>query len=215
MDSGRADFAAPYDLQSHRWQSSGFFTFKRAFDLFVCVALLPALVLTGLALVILNPFLNRGRLLYSQDRMGQGCVPFRAFKFRTMTDAPAIARGAFDGLEHHRITRLGRVLRRTRLDELPQIINVLRGEMSVIGPRPDYLPHARIYLDEVRGYRERHLVRPGISGYAQIVHGYVDGPDGIRRKVDADLHYIRHASVPFELWITWHTFLTVVFRRGS
>lgn len=191
-----------------------YFLFKCIFDVALCFCLGPVLIATMLILLICNPFMNRGRLLYVQDRMGRHCLPFRAYKFRSMVDAAAIERGPFDTLEHHRITRFGRILRRTRLDELPQIINVLRGEMSLIGPRPDYLGHATAYLDLIPGYRERHAMKPGISGFAQVTHGYVDGLDGIQKKVAADLHYIRNASIRFDLWITWRTVLTVALRRG-
>jgi lipopolysaccharide/colanic/teichoic acid biosynthesis glycosyltransferase len=208
------DVGSPYDGMGFRWQQTGFLTFKRLFDLFVSLALLPAMIATGLVLVIVNPVLNPGRLFYVQERMGRGGRTIRVVKFRSMADSAAPNRGAFDALEHQRIGRLGRLLRKSRLDELPQILNVLTGEMSVIGPRPDFLPHARTYLETVPGYKDRLVVRPGISGYAQVVHGYVDGLDGVRRKVSSDLHYIRHASVRFDLWIAWHSFLTVVFRRG-
>lgn len=113
------------------------------------------------------------------------------------------------------IARLGSVLRKTRLDELPQVINVIRGEMSLIGPRPDFYEHALVYLQTVPGYRERHAVLPGISGYAQIEVGYVDGLDGLRDKVAADLVYVRNASFRFDLWFTWRTLSVVLGRHGA
>lgn len=189
--------------------------FKRVFDIGMSILLLPVLLLTAAGLLVLNPVINRGSVLFVQQRMGQGCRPFRAFKFRSMVEVEAIERGPFDALEHHRITSLGRLLRKSRLDELPQIINVLRGEMSLIGPRPDYLDHARVFVETVPGYRERHAVLPGISGYAQVAHGYIEGHDGLRNKVAADLHYIRHGSVAFDLWIAWRTFVVVILRYGK
>ena len=168
-------------------------------DLALLVALMPILALAAAILVIVNPFANPGPLFYRQTRMGEGGRPFEALKFRTMLCAPAITRGAFDGVEVNRITPLGHVLRRTRIDELPQMINVLFGEMSFIGPRPDYYDHAAVYLMTVPGYRRRLSMRPGISGYAQTRVGYVDGAAGVRRKVAADLVYRRHASLRFDL----------------
>lgn len=188
--------------------------FKRGFDLVVVFLLLPALFVTALALLLLNPFLNRGPLFFVQERMGRDCRPFRAVKFRTMTEVPAIRRGPYDALEQGRITPLGRFLRRCRLDELPQVLNVLKGDMSLIGPRPDFLDHAVFYLAEVPGYRERHAVRPGISGYAQVTVGYVEGPEGVRAKVDADLWYIAHASIALDLWVAWRTAVIVFSRQG-
>lgn len=87
--------------------------------------------------------------------------------------------------------------------------------MSLIGPRPDYLPHALVYVDEIEGYRERHSVVPGISGLAQVSVGYVEGLDGIRAKVAADLHYVRNATIALELWIVWKTLVTVVLQKGA
>ena len=110
---------------------------------------------------------------------------------------------------------IGWLLRRTHIDELPQLLNVLKGEMSLIGPRPDYFEHAQVYLGVVPGYRERHIVKPGISGYAQIEVGYADGIETVQRKVNADLHYIRNASFLFDTWIAWRTIIVVVTRKGT
>ncbi len=118
-------------------------------------------------LLIANPFLNRGPLLFIQKRMGRECNHFMAIKFRTMTCVSEMSRGADDPLEVNRITPLGGFLRKTRMDEIPQIINVLRGEMSLIGPRPDCFEHAETYLNTIAGYRERHAALPGISGLAK------------------------------------------------
>lgn len=200
---------------ARRGRLAGLIGPKRACDIIGAALLLPLLgIFTGVLLVF-NPFFNRGPILFVQDRMGFQCKPFAAIKFRSMTDAKGQARGAYDLLETDRITALGRILRKTRIDELPQIINVLRGEMSLIGPRPDYYDHACVYLHEVPGYRARHQVMPGISGLAQTEVGYVDGLDGIHRKVAADLHYIAHATLAFDLWITWRTLVVVFARRGS
>ena len=132
-----------------------------------------------------------------------------------MLVADPAARGAFDALETDRINFLGRLIRGTRIDELPQIINVLRGEMSLIGPRPDSYDHACVYVREIPGYADRHHVMPGISGFAQTEVGYVDGLDGIKRKVAADTYYIANASFWFDLWITWRTLHVVLARRGA
>lgn len=187
---------------------------KRVADLVVGGTLLLPMALFAAALLLLNPFLNRGPLLYSQYRMGQDCRRIRVWKFRSMTPAGSVPRGPFDPLDVARITPLGRFLRRSRIDELPQVLNVLRGEMSLIGPRPDYYDHACHYLRVIPGYVERHAVRPGISGLAQTEVGYVDGLDGVRRKVAADIYYIRNASIRLELWILWRTLQIVLQRKG-
>ncbi|MEJ6403689.1 sugar transferase [Yoonia sp. 2307UL14-13] len=188
---------------------------KRGFDIFVTAVLMPILVAVILFLLVLNPIFNRGNLLFWQRRMGQHCKPFWAVKFRTMRAANGPGRGAFDRLEHDRITGLGHILRKTRIDELPQIVNVLLGDMSLIGPRPDCYNHARVYLRDVPGYRARHAVLPGISGLAQTEIGYVDGLEGVRRKVMTDLDYIARQGLQLDLWITWRTICVVLGRCGA
>ena len=192
-----------------------FFVFKRAFDIFGAILLLPILAISCLVILTLNPFYNKGSLFFVQARMGKDCKSFNAIKFRSMTAAAQIKRAADEPLETCRITRLGKFMRKSRVDELPQVINVLRGEMSLIGPRPDYYEHAIEYLRMVPGYRDRHYVRPGISGLAQTELGYIEGVDATKRKVVADLYYIRNMSIALELWIFWRTIRIVAKRGGS
>ena len=188
---------------------------KVAFDLSGSVVLLlPMMMVAGL-LLLLNPFFNPGPLWFVQDRMGYRCRRFAAIKFRSMTAPRGPHRGAFDALETERITFLGRIIRKSRIDELPQIINVLRGEMSLIGPRPDALDHAKVYLQTVPGYRRRHDVMPGITGLAQTEVGYVDGLAGLRRKVEVDLRYMANPTLKLEMWIVWRTIVVVLTRRGA
>ncbi|WP_255200220.1 sugar transferase [Sulfitobacter sp. HGT1] len=188
---------------------------KKLFDIVVSILLLPVFIIGSLLLVVANPFLNRGPLFFIQSRMGRDCTRFNAIKFRTMTCTNEIVRGAHDPLEVNRITLLGGFLRKARLDEIPQIINVLRGEMSLIGPRPDSYDHATTYVELIPGYRERHDVLPGITGLAQTEVGYVHGVDGTRMKVAADLHYIQNQSVHLDSWIFWRTLQTVAGRAGA
>lgn len=189
---------------------------KRGFDLsFSTIVLLPAVLVVALALLVLNPFLNPGPLFYAQKRMGRGCRPFRAYKFRTMDVRPRGIRGPDDPIEVDRIRPLGNWLRKSRFDELPQILNVYRGEMSLIGPRPDYFRHASRYLRTIPGYRERHDVLPGISGLAQVRHGYAAGQFATRRKTRTDLEYIRQRCFRLDMWIVWRTMVTVFRMRGA
>ena len=189
---------------------------KRAFDLVVCALfLLPLMAMFCAILFLLNPYWNRGPLFFMQERMGRNCKPFTAYKFRSMRTAPAIERSAECPLEEDRITSLGRFIRKTRIDEIPQIINVFKGEMSLVGPRPDYIEHARQFLSQVQGYQERHAVRPGISGWAQVELGYIEGTDATRRKVQADLYYIANSSLAMEALIVWRTVSVMVRRCGA
>ncbi len=188
---------------------------KRVFDIVGSLLLVPPALLVAAVLLILNPALNHGPLLYRQKRMGRNCRPIRPLKFRTMLPSRQITRGPNDPVEVDRITRLGQYLRRTRLDELPQIVNVLRGQMSLIGPRPDYFPHAQTYLLTVPEYRDRHCIRPGISGLAQVEIGYVNGSFGTRHKAIRDLYYIENMSFAMEAYIVWRTIRIVVSAAGS
>lgn len=189
--------------------------FKALFDILGALVLVAGSSVVAVCLLVLNPWLNPGPLFYVQTRMGRDCKPFRAIKFRTMLPAADVSRGAFDLLEEDRITPLGGFLRRSRLDELPQGFNVLAGQMSLIGPRPDYFDHACTYLGVVPGYRDRHAVKPGITGLAQIEVGYAAGLETVRRKVDADLAYIGQRCIMLDLSIAWRTLKVMVTRQGT
>lgn len=188
---------------------------KRMFDLILSVLLLPLMLLIALLLLLANPIFNNGSVFFVQTRMGLNCKPFRMFKFRTMNGEDAIERSADCPLETSRIDRFGRFLRETRVDELPQVLNVMRGEMSFIGPRPDCYDHAEHYINEIEGYRMRHSVLPGISGLAQTTVGYTEGIEATRRKVSADLYYISNSGFRLEAWIFLHTFAVILGRAGS
>lgn len=188
---------------------------KRAFDLAAALFLLPLLIATCAVLWVLNPLWNPGSLFFVHTRMGRDCRPFPMVKFRSMRPLHAVVRCHDDPVEADRITPLGYWLRRTRLDELPQIVNVLLGQMSLIGPRPDVWEHARVYVDVVPGYRERHAVRPGISGLAQVRMGYAEGVADTIRKTRKDRVYIKCASWLMELGIIARTLRIVVTGAGA
>jgi lipopolysaccharide/colanic/teichoic acid biosynthesis glycosyltransferase len=197
----------PRDRAYRRW-------IKPVLDVAVSLLLLPVVAVVAVLLVLVNPVFNRGPVFFIQPRMGRACRAFGAIKFRTMRPVARVTRRADDPLEQERITPLGRFLRRSRIDELPQVVNVLRGEMSLIGPRPDYFHHARRYVRSIPGYRRRHDVRPGISGLAQTDLGYVDCIEGTRQKVALDLRYVAEMSLRLDLYLFWRTLVTVVCRRG-
>lgn len=198
-----------------RPKSAAFLAGKRLFDVLVALMALPFVGAAALVLLVINPIWNPGRLFFVQTRMGQDCRPFSAVKFRTMRPADEIARGPDDPLESDRITPLGRFLRRSRIDELPQFFNVLAGQMSLIGPRPDYWEHAIHYLDTIPGYRQRHVVLPGISGLAQVDGGYAEGVDATTAKTQLDLHYIRNSGPGLEVYIFWRTIYVVCTGFGA
>jgi len=209
------DHTSKMDDVTHSRTNTRFFYFKRVFDVICCIVLMPVLLFSALVLLLLNPFLNKGKLIFVQTRMGQNCAPFQAYKFRTMSETETTPRCSDSPLELDRITPLGNKLRKLRIDELPQIINVLRGEMSMIGPRPDYFLYASQYLDSVPGYSDRHIIRPGISGLAQTQIGYVQSIAGTKLKVSADLEYIQNLGYFQEVRIVWRTLVVICMRAGT
>jgi len=188
---------------------------KRIFDIILCLLLLPLLFVIAIILLVFNRFLNSGRLFFIQKRMGKNCEFFFAIKFRTMTDIKEITRKFDDPIEINRITPLGKFLRKMRIDELPQILNVLKGEMSLIGPRPDYYKHALEYLKNVEGYRERHTIRPGITGLSQIRLGYVESLEATIKKTSIDNYYIQNLSYNVELKIIVNTIIIIIRGLGK
>jgi lipopolysaccharide/colanic/teichoic acid biosynthesis glycosyltransferase len=192
-----------------------FWISKRLFDIIISLLLLPLLFIISIILLFLNPLYNIGRLIFIQERMGKNCEAFFAIKFRTMSPIAEITRKYDEPIEIDRITPLGRMLRRMRIDELPQILNVLKGDMSLIGPRPDYYAHALEYLENIEGYCERHAIRPGITGLSQVKLGYVENLDTISEKVSTDNYYIQNIGYIAELKIVFSTMLVILRGRGK
>ena len=188
---------------------------KRVFDIFISILLLPLLILCSCFLLVLNLFFNPGSLFFIQERMGKNCCSFYAIKFRTMVPVEKITRQYDDPIELDRIKPFGKVIRKFRLDELPQIVNILKGDMSLIGPRPDYYSHALEFLKKVEGYRKRHDIRPGITGLSQIRLGYAEGLKATADKVNVDNYYIQNAGYVIELKIISNTMLTIIKGLGK
>ncbi|MDR6851846.1 lipopolysaccharide/colanic/teichoic acid biosynthesis glycosyltransferase [Sphingomonas sp. BE123] len=191
--------------------------FKRVIDvigtLFILPVLIPLLVLIALAIRLDS----RGPVFFMQRRMGFRGEPFTVIKFRTMRprDESADRDDCVTQDDDDRITRLGRFLRRTRLDELPQAFNVLRGEMSWIGPRPEAIPLSEWYEAEIPHYRYRHIVRPGISGWAQVNQGHVADLNAVHLKLHYDFFYIKNFSAWLDLLILFRTVATVTSGFGA
>jgi lipopolysaccharide/colanic/teichoic acid biosynthesis glycosyltransferase len=188
---------------------------KRGFDVIVSFLMLPLILIVYINLLILNRYFNPGPIFFVQERMGKNCKSFRAIKFRSMLDVDSIVRGHNDPVEQSRITPLGSILRHLRIDEIPQIINVIKGDMSLIGPRPDYYEHAKIFLKEVKGYRARHTIRPGITGLSQIRLGYAVGLKATKSKAAVDHYYIKNAGFILDFKIFIGTIITVLRRSGQ
>ncbi|GHD05644.1 glycosyl transferase [Tianweitania populi] len=178
------------------------------------VVLSPILLAIGLAIRWDSP----GPALFRQQRMGYRGEPFQMVKFRTMrAEQPRGERreAAITRDNDTRITRLGRFLRRTRIDELPQAINILRGEMSWIGPRPEAMALSELYEEKLPFYRYRHIVRPGITGWAQVNQGHVHSVDDVLSKLHFDFYYIKNFSPWLDLVIVLRTIKTMLTGFGA
>jgi lipopolysaccharide/colanic/teichoic acid biosynthesis glycosyltransferase len=193
---------------------------KRMLDLLSIVVLSPFLgvLLLGIALIV--KLSSPGPVLFIQERMGHRGIPFRMIKFRTMyvrsEVSDAAARGdAMTTIHDPRITRIGHILRRSRMDELPQLFHVLKGEMSWIGPRPEAIPLSRWYEGEIPFYHYRHIVRPGISGWAQVQQGHVTDLASVRAKLSYDFYYIKNFSAWLDVLIALKTLRTILNGFGA
>jgi len=177
--------------------------FKRIFDILFCIFLAPIIIAPLAIIAVIIKLDSPGPALFVQERVGHRGRVFKVFKFRTMRVINTQVKGidirhmAETRENDDRITRVGKILRRTRIDELPQIINVLSGEMSWIGPRPEALPLSQWYSAEIPFYAYRHIVRPGITGWAQVHQGHVTDLDDIDEKLQYDFFYIKN----FSYWI--------------
>jgi lipopolysaccharide/colanic/teichoic acid biosynthesis glycosyltransferase len=157
-----------------------------------------------------------GPVLYRQKRVGRYGVLFDCYKFRTMrADAEAEAGPTWAGDDDPRTTLVGRVLRRTRLDEIPQLWNVLRGDMGFVGPRPERPEFVEWLSREIPYYHLRHIVRPGITGWAQVRYQYGASLEESKEKLRYDLYYIKNISLSLDLLIVLHTVKIVLLGRGS
>lgn len=183
--------------------------------LILLVLIMPVLIAVA-AVIRLE---SKGPALFRQARMGYRGNVFTLYKFRTMTTECDTTQSDRDRAitqdDDRRITRFGRFLRRTRIDELPQMINILRGEMSWIGPRPEAVPLSEWYEKELPFYRYRYIVRPGISGWAQVMQGHVAAPDEVLEKLHYDFYYIKNFSPWLDLLIVLKTIRTMLTGFGA
>jgi putative colanic acid biosynthesis UDP-glucose lipid carrier transferase len=205
-----APFAIPRTNRSYA-------TLKRIFDLIVAI---PLLILTAplmLAIALLIRLDSSGPIIFRQARLGLGGRPFGILKFRTMNvveDGALIVQAARND---SRVTRVGTFLRASSLDELPQLVNVIIGEMSLVGPRPHAVAHDAIYGALIPQYAQRQSVKPGVTGWAQVngLRGGTPTIDLMLRRVEFDVWYARHASITLDLKILLRTPLEMLRRRNA
>jgi exopolysaccharide biosynthesis polyprenyl glycosylphosphotransferase len=159
---------------------------------------------------------SAGPVLYRQTRVGKNGAPFLLYKFRSMrANAEAQTGAVWASKDDPRTTPVGKFLRRLRLDELPQFFNVLRGEMSLVGPRPERPEFVKTLSEQIPYYRQRHCVKPGITGWAQINHKYGDTLEDTVTKLEYDFYYIKNISTSLDAYIIFHTLKTMLLSRGA
>ncbi|MHB8879867.1 MAG: exopolysaccharide biosynthesis polyprenyl glycosylphosphotransferase, partial [Myxococcaceae bacterium] len=206
-----ADFAYSDDLSRNALRRFA----KRAFDL-VMACVLSAVFTPFMAVVALAVKLDSmGPVLYGQDRVGQAGRTFRLWKFRSMRSDAEKDGAVWAREDDDRVTRVGRLIRKTRMDELPQLFNVLLGDMSFVGPRPE----RPVFVAELRGlipfYGLREVVKPGITGWAQIRYPYGASVEDARNKLEYDLYYLKNGTLLLDLAIAFHTVRHVLLGRGA
>lgn len=192
-----------------------YFFLKRLADLLIVIVSLPFLMLVLLIVAILIKLESPGPVFFKQKRVGLGNKDFVMYKFRSMHDSSLLDNACFAQEVDKRITRFGHVIRKYRIDELPQFFNVLKGDMSLIGPRPEQRFFVERFESELPFYMYRHMVRPGISGWAQVMHGYSADTDSTRIKLEYDFYYIRNFSLWLDLLILIKTIKTMLSGFGA
>ncbi|OHT44589.1 sugar transferase [Flavobacterium tructae] len=176
--------------------------------LLICFLFIPVILVTNL-------LANKGTLFYTQERVGKNGVVFKIYKFRTMVENSESNGIVFATSNDKRITPFGKMMRKSRIDELPQFFNILKGDMAVIGPRPE----RPFFVDEIARimpfYETRHVIKPGLTGWAQVNYSYGESIEESLIKLQYDLYYIKHRSIFLDLSITFKTITTVLFYRGQ
>ena len=194
-----------------RFNATARAVFHRAVALIGAVLSLPIALLTALLIKLES----RGPVLYKQERVGRNGKVFTVMKFRSMRvdaekDGPVWATSGDD-----RVTRVGRIIRKIRVDEIPQFWNILKGEMNFVGPRPERPHFVRQLADEIPYYEQRHLIAPGLTGWAQIKYPYGSSIEDARQKLQYDLYYIKNQSLMLDATILFETIKTILFGRGA
>jgi putative colanic acid biosynthesis UDP-glucose lipid carrier transferase len=190
---------------------------KRIFDV---VAAASALILLSPLLAIVAAWIkfdSPGPVLFKQKRWGEGAAPFQIYKFRSMTKTASASTHVAQATKHDaRVTKVGTFIRRTSIDELPQLFNILLGDMSLVGPRPHAIAHNQEYRSQVKGYMLRHKIKPGLTGWAQIhgLRGETDTLDKMEGRINFDLEYLRNWTFVLDLYIIYRT-VGLVFNRKN
>lgn len=192
---------------------------KRFLDIIMSIGVLifgvPLMVFTYILVKLDNPknFL-KNPALFKQKRIGSGGKEFEIIKFRSMMIHNPNEHSKYASEKDNRITSIGKIIRKTRLDELPQIFNVLKGEMSFVGPRPEWNELGRDYEEKINMYKVRYVVKPGLTGWAQVMYPYGASLEDAKKKLEYDIYYIKHQNLILDIMILFKTVKIVLFGKG-
>ena len=190
--------------------------FQRVIDLSIsAIGLLLFMPVLIILIGLLNQLFNRGPLFYTQKRVGHNGEKFTIYKFRTMAVDAELKGPQYTTKDDARVTWFGRLMRRLRIDEFPQLLNILKGEMNIIGPRPERPEFVKDLSEQIPFYDVRHVIKPGLTGWAQVNHNYGTSKDDALIKLQYDLYYIKNRSIFLDLSIYIKTLSTVLFMRGQ
>lgn len=199
----------------NRSNNNQFYIFiTRIIDISICVIGCFIAIMIIPFILICNSIGNPGSLFYTQERVGINGVIFNIYKFRTMVQNAEKEKPVFSSPNDFRVTPFGKFMRKTRIDEIPQFINIIKGDMGIIGPRPERPFFVKEISEIMPFYQTRHIIKPGLSGWAQVNYSYGDSIDDSLIKLQYDLYYIKHRSIFLDINIAIKTISTVLFYRG-
>lgn len=207
--------AEGWELRNPVVRSAGYVPVKRIVDTVLVLVTSPILIVLSSMIAVAVGATSRGPVIFRQKRIGLNGRPFTLFKFRTMVEGAEQSGPRFAVPGDVRLTGVGKILRRFRIDEIPQLWNVLRGDVSLVGPRPEQATFVEQFDAEIPFYAHRHLVRPGVTGWAQVYYGYADDQADTVEKLSFDLYYVKHMSPWLDLHILGKSIWTVVTGFGA
>ncbi|SIQ14122.1 exopolysaccharide biosynthesis polyprenyl glycosylphosphotransferase [Aeromonas sp. RU39B] len=214
--TGRVKVGHVFDEQLLRLLPSPlYYGVKRVIDVLFCLLSSPLVVPVALITAIAIKIDSAGPILFKQNRVGLGGKDFVIYKFRSMCVESEYSGARFAETNDARVTRVGRFIRRCRIDELPQLINVLRGNMSLIGPRPEQRSFVENFSENIYSYPLRHVVKPGITGWAQVMQGYAASENDTKIKLEYDLYYIKNVSLWLDVLIAFKTIKIILTGFGA
>ncbi len=192
-----------------------YLSIKRIFD--ICIALFLFIITSPLLILsaLLIYFESDGSIIYAQKRVGLNGKIFTLYKFRSMYQGAEKNGAVWARVDDERITKYGKYMRKLRIDELPQLWNILKNDMSFIGPRPERVEFVQKLEKNIENYTLRHTIKPGLSGLAQVYYPYAASEEDARKKLEYDLDYIKNMSISLDLKILFRTILVVLFHSGA